>query len=109
MGCSVEFTRYDILFSMFERMEAKLYDLHSSLHFQVQGGFAMRKYIPELMPMIVEALLDGAAAAKREVAITTLGQVVQSTGYEFLLMFLILFFPYGFSFILFIKSLSVGG
>ncbi|CAA2983774.1 serine threonine- kinase TOR isoform X1 [Olea europaea subsp. europaea] len=45
------------------------------------GGFAMRKYIPELMPMIVEALLDGAAAAKREVAITTLGQVVQSTGY----------------------------
>ncbi|KAL2477399.1 Serine/threonine-protein kinase TOR [Forsythia ovata] len=45
------------------------------------GGFAMRQYIPELMPMIVEALLDGAAAAKREVAVTTLGQVVQSTGY----------------------------
>ncbi|KAL2490207.1 Serine/threonine-protein kinase TOR [Abeliophyllum distichum] len=45
------------------------------------GGFAMRQYIPELMPMIVEALLDGAAAAKREVAVMTLGQVVQSTGY----------------------------
>ncbi|KAL3843837.1 hypothetical protein ACJIZ3_001240 [Penstemon smallii] len=45
------------------------------------GGFAMRKYIPELMPLIVEALLDGAAAMKREVAVTTLGQVVQSTGY----------------------------
>lgn len=42
----------------------------------------MRKYIPELMPLIVEALLDGAAAMKREVAVTTLGQVVQSTGYE---------------------------
>ncbi|EPS72515.1 hypothetical protein M569_02243, partial [Genlisea aurea] len=46
-----------------------------------KGGFAMRQYIPELMPLIVEALLDGAAAIKREVAVTTLGQVVQSTGY----------------------------
>ncbi|CAA0814247.1 Serine/threonine-protein kinase TOR, partial [Striga hermonthica] len=45
------------------------------------GGFAMRQYIPELMPLIVEALLDSAAAMKREVAVTTLGQVVQSTGY----------------------------
>ncbi|KAF5809368.1 putative non-specific serine/threonine protein kinase [Helianthus annuus] len=45
------------------------------------GGFAMREYIPELMPRIVEALLDGAAATKREVAVATLGQVVQSTGY----------------------------
>ncbi|XP_052193242.1 serine/threonine-protein kinase TOR isoform X2 [Diospyros lotus] len=45
------------------------------------GGFAMRQYIPELMPLIVEALLDGAAAMKREVAVATLGQVVQSTGY----------------------------
>lgn len=41
----------------------------------------MRRYIPELMPLIVEVLLDGAAAAKREVAVATLGQVVQSTGY----------------------------
>lgn len=41
----------------------------------------MRKYIPELMPLIVEALLDGAAVTKREVAVATLGQVVQSTGY----------------------------
>ncbi|KAG9134054.1 hypothetical protein Leryth_004753 [Lithospermum erythrorhizon] len=45
------------------------------------GGFAMRRYIPELMPLIVEALMDGAAAIKREVAVATLGQVVQSTGY----------------------------
>lgn len=43
----------------------------------------MRQYIPELMPLIVEALLDGAAATKREVAVATLGQVVQSTGYVF--------------------------
>ncbi|KAJ6964976.1 serine/threonine-protein kinase TOR isoform X2 [Populus alba x Populus x berolinensis] len=41
----------------------------------------MRQYISELMPLIVEALLDGAAATKREVAVATLGQVVQSTGY----------------------------
>ncbi|KAJ1381615.1 Tetratricopeptide-like helical domain superfamily [Sesbania bispinosa] len=33
------------------------------------GGFAMRQYIPELMPLIVEALLDGAAVSKREVAV----------------------------------------
>ncbi|XP_034226738.1 serine/threonine-protein kinase TOR isoform X3 [Prunus dulcis] len=45
------------------------------------GGFAMRRYIPELMPLIVDALLDGAAVTKREVAVATLGQVVQSTGY----------------------------
>ncbi|XP_020217117.1 serine/threonine-protein kinase TOR [Cajanus cajan] len=45
------------------------------------GGFAMRQYVPELMPLIVEALLDGAAVSKREVAVATLGQVVQSTGY----------------------------
>ncbi|GAU24847.1 hypothetical protein TSUD_115700 [Trifolium subterraneum] len=45
------------------------------------GGFAMRQYIPELMPLIVEALLDGAAVSKREIAVATLGQVVQSTGY----------------------------
>ncbi|KAL5705931.1 non-specific serine/threonine protein kinase [Ranunculus cassubicifolius] len=45
------------------------------------GGFAMRQYLPELMPIIVEALLDGASVTKREVAVSTLGQVVQSTGY----------------------------
>ncbi|KAF6172500.1 hypothetical protein GIB67_007013 [Kingdonia uniflora] len=45
------------------------------------GGCAMRKYLPELMPLIVDALLDGASVTKREVAVATLGQVVQSTGY----------------------------
>ncbi|ONK75400.1 uncharacterized protein A4U43_C03F16460 [Asparagus officinalis] len=45
------------------------------------GGFEMRKNIPELMPLIVEALLDAAAVMKREIAVATLGQVVQSTGY----------------------------
>ncbi|CAN8288398.1 unnamed protein product [Cochlearia groenlandica] len=45
------------------------------------AGLATTKYIPELMPLIVEALMDGAAEAKREVAVSTLGQVVQSTGF----------------------------
>ncbi|WOH04828.1 hypothetical protein DCAR_0624240 [Daucus carota subsp. sativus] len=45
------------------------------------GGFAMRRYVPELMPLIVEALSDGPAATKREVGVATLGQLVQSTGY----------------------------
>lgn len=42
----------------------------------------MRQYLHELMPLIVDALLDGAAVHKREVAVATLGQVVQSTGYN---------------------------
>uniref|UniRef100_A0A0D9WE66 Serine/threonine-protein kinase TOR n=1 Tax=Leersia perrieri TaxID=77586 RepID=A0A0D9WE66_9ORYZ len=45
------------------------------------GGFAMRQYLPELMPLVVDALLDGGAVSKREVAVATLGQVIQSTGY----------------------------
>ncbi|KAJ0100941.1 hypothetical protein Patl1_05014 [Pistacia atlantica] len=45
-----------------------------------KGGFGMRQYVSEVMPLVVEALLDGAAVAKREVAVTTLVQVVQSTG-----------------------------
>lgn len=49
----------------------------------------MRQYIPELMPLIVEALLDGAAVAKREVAVVTLGQVIQSTGYVHVFCFCI--------------------
>ena len=43
----------------------------------------MRQYTPKLMPLIVDALLDGAALTKREVAVASLGQVVQSTGYVF--------------------------
>ncbi|KAK3002096.1 hypothetical protein RJ639_022551, partial [Escallonia herrerae] len=44
------------------------------------GGFAMRQYISDLMRLIVEALLDGAAATKREVAVATLGQVLGIIG-----------------------------
>jgi hypothetical protein len=41
----------------------------------------MRQYLPELMPLVVDSLLDGGAVSKREVAVATLGQVIQSTGY----------------------------
>jgi|APAra0007618328_1042625.scaffolds.fasta_scaffold05584_4 hypothetical protein len=66
---------------------AKIFPSWFSFALLAQGGLAMRQYIPELMPLIVEALMDGAAVAKREVAVSTLGQVVQSTGYEILTFF----------------------
>jgi hypothetical protein len=46
----------------------------------MQGGSALIPYMPELMDPIVDALLDGAAPSKREVAVATLGQIVESTG-----------------------------
>lgn len=49
----------------------------------------MRDNVHDLMPLIVEALMDGAAVTKREVAVATLGQVVQSTGYRMFLYFFI--------------------
>ncbi|XP_012554042.1 serine/threonine-protein kinase mTOR isoform X1 [Hydra vulgaris] len=45
------------------------------------GGFEMRKYIDELFPVIIEMLQDASSLAKREVALCTLGQLVESTGY----------------------------
>lgn len=77
----------------------------------VQGGFTMRRYIPELMPLIVDALLDGAAAAKREVAVATLGQVVQSTGYvvSFIRLLFLNYFLYSFCSIVLKSALAFGG
>lgn len=45
------------------------------------GGCAMRKYLGKLMPLIRDVLLDGSASVKREVAVSTLGQLIHSTGY----------------------------
>eukprot|EP00897_Mesotaenium_endlicherianum_P005918 jgi/Mesen1/5354/ME000267S04502 len=45
------------------------------------GGVALRPYVDKLMPLIVEALHDGGASEKREVAVVTLGQLVESTGH----------------------------
>lgn len=36
--------------------------------------------MPDLMRPIVEALMDGTSFSKREVAVATLGKVVESTG-----------------------------
>lgn len=45
------------------------------------GGSALRRFVSDLMRPIVDALMDGASISKREVAVATLGKVVESTGY----------------------------
>jgi hypothetical protein len=45
-----------------------------------QGGYTLRPYMSRLMGPIVDALMDGASISKREVAVATLGKVVESTG-----------------------------
>lgn len=53
------------------------------------GGSGLQPYLGDLMPLIVEALRekgaggmqDGGAGRKREVAVKTLGELVESTGY----------------------------
>lgn len=55
----------------------------------------MRPYLGELVPLIVEALMDGASVIKREVAVTTLGEVVQSTGYFYIHLCVIFCFFFG--------------
>ncbi|EFJ04540.1 hypothetical protein SELMODRAFT_449361, partial [Selaginella moellendorffii] len=45
------------------------------------AGCAIRPHIKDLMPLIVDALRDTSAASKRDVAVRTLGQLVQNTGY----------------------------
>jgi FKBP12-rapamycin complex-associated protein len=45
------------------------------------GGEDMCPYIPQLMPIILEALQDQSSAAKREAALRTLGQLASNSGY----------------------------
>ena len=45
------------------------------------GGEDMRKYIQQLMPIILEALQDLSSQAKREAALRTLGQLTSNVGY----------------------------
>ncbi len=45
-----------------------------------QGGCTLIPKMSELMLPIVDALVDGASISKREVAVATLGKVVESTG-----------------------------
>ncbi|XP_062572359.1 serine/threonine-protein kinase mTOR-like [Saccostrea cucullata] len=45
------------------------------------SGTEMRKWMDELLPLILEMLQDSSSLQKREVALWTLGQLVESTGY----------------------------
>ncbi|XP_048736860.2 serine/threonine-protein kinase mTOR-like [Ostrea edulis] len=45
------------------------------------SGIEMRKWMDELLPLILEMLQDSSSLQKREVALWTLGQLVESTGY----------------------------
>ncbi|KAK2737357.1 phosphatidylinositol kinase- protein kinase tor1 [Myotisia sp. PD_48] len=45
------------------------------------GGEDMRKYLPQLMPIILEALQDLSSQSKREAALKTLGQLASNAGY----------------------------
>ncbi|XP_064091213.1 serine/threonine-protein kinase mTOR-like [Macrobrachium nipponense] len=47
---------------------------------QVSGG-EMQKWLTELMPILLEMLGDGTSGWKRRVALCTLGQLVENTGY----------------------------
>lgn len=54
--------------------------LFCGLLLTAQGGSALRRFVSDLMRPIVDALMDGASISKREVAVATLGKVVESTG-----------------------------
>ncbi|CAH1240669.1 MTOR [Branchiostoma lanceolatum] len=45
------------------------------------GGLEMKKWVDELCPIILDMLQDSSSLAKREVALWTLGQLVECTGY----------------------------
>ncbi|KAJ9193158.1 hypothetical protein DTO166G4_6595 [Paecilomyces variotii] len=45
------------------------------------GGFEMKQYLPELMPIILESLQDLSSHTKREAALRTLGQLATNSGY----------------------------
>ncbi|OJD16085.1 hypothetical protein AJ78_03718 [Emergomyces pasteurianus Ep9510] len=45
------------------------------------GGEDMKQYLPQLMPIILEALQDLSSQSKREAALRTLGQLASNAGY----------------------------
>jgi FKBP12-rapamycin complex-associated protein len=44
------------------------------------AGTQLRADVPEILPLVIDAIQDGGSPAKRLVAVSTLGQVVESTG-----------------------------
>ncbi|KAL0486430.1 phosphatidylinositol kinase-related protein kinase TOR [Acrasis kona] len=47
----------------------------------VVGGNAILPFLDELLPLVMETLQDQSSSSKRGVAVRTLGQLVESTGY----------------------------
>ena len=45
------------------------------------SGVEMKKYIDELFHVIIDMFQDSSSLSKREVALWTLGQLVENTGY----------------------------
>ena len=44
------------------------------------AGQQLQSSVPEILPLIIDAVQDGSSPGKRLVAVTTLGLVVESTG-----------------------------
>lgn len=47
----------------------------------IVGGADMIRYIGEVLPFVVETLSDQSSSTKRTIAVRTLGQIIESTGY----------------------------
>ncbi|CAG7961711.1 unnamed protein product [Penicillium olsonii] len=45
------------------------------------GGHEMRRYLPQIMPIILDSLQDLSSHTKREAALRTLGQLASNSGY----------------------------
>jgi len=47
----------------------------------IVGGSDMTRFINEVLPLVIETLSDQSSSTKRAIAVRTLGQIVESTGY----------------------------
>ena len=45
------------------------------------GGNLMRSHVPQLLPLLIASLQDSSSAARRDVAVSTMGDLIESTGY----------------------------
>jgi FKBP12-rapamycin complex-associated protein len=57
------------------------YVLDTTGKLAVVGGTAILPFLDQLLPLVIETLQDQSSSAKRAVAVRTLGQLVESTGY----------------------------
>ena len=45
------------------------------------GGSLMRSHVPQLLPLLIGSLQDSSSAVRRDVAVSTMGDLIESTGY----------------------------